>query len=168
MVDWGDIAAIALDPTGTLYATKKTIETAAEVTEEWAGAIAEVVEEAAKPEKEEVLKPKWKRVCCPLFQIQDDFLLDVRNGTVWKYDSNSNEFKLVPREATDVQKAALGIMYADLVVGLQDAKTKWSSKLHYSLREEFEDRINTLIKVLIAKQKGLIPTPPAPRPRSIR
>jgi len=113
---------------------------------------------------------KWGKVCCPLFQIQDDFLLDARTGAVWKYDSNSNSFKLVPKETTDLQKAALRVTYAVVTEQVQAAKTKESARLLPVLRKDFEENIDILTKLLIAKQKELLPskpiTIPRPSPRS--
>ena len=153
-LNWTDVVAVALDPTGTTLATKKGIEKGAEAMAavgNAAEAISETAEEARKA-AEVVTK-----VCCNEYQIQDDFLLNTKTGAVWKYDKSSNSFKLVTKEETDLQKAARGLVYTLTAEEWRGAKAKESATLHHTVRKDFEDKFKIMTKLLDAKVKELVP-----------
>ena len=101
---------------------------------------------------------KAEGVCCPLFQLQDDFLLNARTGEVWKYDSNSNSFKLVDREKPDLLNSIMAVLVTDFIYVLEDEKTKESAKRLPWARKEYENSFDAVIKSLKVKQKELVPS----------
>lgn len=150
-----DIAAVALDPTSTTLAAKKGIEKIVEVTVA-EGQAAETISETPAGVERKAPEAAIK-VCCNEYQIQDDFLLNTKTGAVWKYDKNSNSFKLVTKEETDLQRAARGLIYTLAVEEWHAAKAKESATLHHTVRKDFEDKFGTMIKLLDAKVKELVP-----------
>lgn len=149
---WGDVLAVIADPTLTLLSTKKGIEKIAEEMGEESQAAAGEARKVPEAVPEAVTK-----VCCNEYQIQDDFLLNTKTGAVWKYDKNSNSFKLVTKEETDLQKAARVLLYTLTAEEWRGAKAKESATLHHTVRQDFEDKFGTMIKLLDTKVKELVP-----------
>ena len=145
-MNWGvlDIVVAAIDPSGGLLATKKALDSGAEAMA--ANTPAEAISGTAEGPR--IASEAVTRVCCNEYQIQDGFLLNTNTGAVWIYDKNSNSFKLVTKEETDLQKAANGLTSLLLAEELHTTKAKAFEGLHHTVKQDFEEKFRTMIKLL--------------------
>jgi len=158
MVDWGVVYSLA---TGDIV-TGAGISAAEEQRRREQRRRAAVAREREAEEEHETpteaeTGAKAEGVCCPLFQLQDDFLLNARTGEVWKYDSNSNSFKLVDREKPDLLNSIMGVLVTDFIYLLEDEKTKESAKRLPWARKDYEKSFDTVITSLKKRRKELGP-----------
>lgn len=142
---WGFVVAMALDPTGVLV-TKNALDTVAEASA--ADKPAEAISETTEGSR--IAGEAVTKVCCNEYQIQDGFLLNTNTGAVWIYDKDSNSFKLVTKEETDLQKAASGLTNLLVSEELYTTKAKAFEVLHHTVKQDFEDKFRTMIKLLTA------------------